>query len=64
MPFGPEATEYLAWIYYGNGMKLWQEMYDSAGYNVKVIPVLNAPAESSGWFAKPINSVLFLCITL
>ncbi len=34
VPFGPEAGEYLAWLYYGNGMKLYQEMYDQAGYDV------------------------------
>ena len=56
VPFGPEVGERMAWLYQGNGLKLWQEMYDSAGYNVKVLPILNAPAESSGWFAKPINS--------
>ena len=37
VPFGPEATEYLAWIYYGNGMKLWQEMYDQGGMKVKAL---------------------------
>jgi len=55
VPFGPEAGEYMAWLYYGNGLKLYQEMYDSNGYNVKVIPcAINAP-ETSGWFAKPIE---------
>jgi TRAP-type mannitol/chloroaromatic compound transport system substrate-binding protein len=38
VPFGPEAGEYLGWIYYGNGLSLYQEMYDNAGYNVKVLP--------------------------
>lgn len=55
VPFGPEAGEYMAWMYYGNGLKLYQEMYDRGGYNVKVIPcAINAP-ETSGWFAKPIE---------
>lgn len=55
VPFGPEAGEYLAWMYYGNGMKLYQKMYDDAGYNVKAIPcVLNAP-ETAGWYPKPIE---------
>ncbi len=39
VPFGPEAGEYMAWLYYGNGMNLYQEMYDQAGFNVKVLPV-------------------------
>ena len=37
MPFGPEAQEFTAWLFFGNGMKLYQEMYDQAGYNVKVL---------------------------
>ena len=57
IPFGPEAGEYMAWLYYGNGLKLYQEMYDQGGYNVKVIPCAIIAPETSGWFAKPINSV-------
>ncbi len=57
IPFGPEAGEFLAWIYYGNGRKLWQQMYDDNGYNVKVIPCSTIAPESSGWFAKKIESV-------
>jgi len=56
VPFGPEADEYLAWIFYGNGLKLYQEMYDNAGYNVKVLPCAIISPETSGWFSKPINS--------
>ena len=26
----------MAWLYYGNGLALYQEMYDQAGFNVKV----------------------------
>lgn len=55
VPFGPEAGEYMAWLYYGNGMKLYQEMYDTAGYNVKVTPCAIISPETSGWFAKPIE---------
>ena len=55
VPFGPEAGEYLAWIYNGNGRKLWQEMYDSNGFKVHTIPCAINPPETSGWFAKPIE---------
>ncbi|MCD4718500.1 MAG: TRAP transporter substrate-binding protein [Desulfobacula sp.] len=55
VPFGPEADEYLAWIFNGNGLKLYQEMYDNAGYNVKVLPYAIISPETSGWFSKPIN---------
>lgn len=56
VPFGPEAPEFLAWLYYGNGLKLYQEMYDQAGYNVHVVPCAIIAPETSGWFSKPINS--------
>jgi len=55
VPFGPEAGEYMAWLYYGNGMSLYQEMYDTAGYNVKVVPCAIISPETSGWFSKPIE---------
>lgn len=56
IPFGPEAPEYLAWMYYGNGRKLYQKMYDDAGYNVHVIPLGLFCPESAGWFIKPIKT--------
>lgn len=57
VPFGPEAGEYIAWLYYGNGLKLYQQMYDQAGYNVKVLPCGVVVPETSGWFARRIESV-------
>ena len=56
VPFGPEAGEYMAWLYYGNGLTLYQEMYDQAGFNVHVIPCAVIAPETSGWFANEINS--------
>lgn len=57
IPFGPEQPEYTAWLFYGNGLKLYQQMYDQAGYKVKVLPAVLIPAETSGWFAKEIKTV-------
>ncbi len=57
VPFGPEAGEYMAWMYYGDGLDLYQEMYDQAGYNVKVFPCTIIAPETSGWFAEEITSV-------
>lgn len=57
VPFGPDGPEYLAWLYYGNGMKLYQEMYDKAGYNVKVLLAAIIAPETSGWFKEPVQSV-------
>ena len=57
VPFGPEAGEYLAWLWHGNGMKLYQEMYDSHGYNVKVLVLGIIAPETSGWYKEPVKSI-------
>ncbi len=57
VPFGPEAGEFLGWILYDDGATLWQEMYDQAGYDVKVLPCGVIAPETSGWFKNEINSV-------
>ncbi|MEP4196189.1 MAG: TRAP transporter substrate-binding protein [Aliishimia sp.] len=57
VPFGPEAGEFLGWILYDDGAALWQEMYDQAGYDVKVMPCGIIAPETSGWFKNEINSV-------
>ena len=55
VPFGPDAPEFMAWVYYGNGRTLWQKLYDDAGYNVHAIPCSIIAPETSGWFSNPIN---------
>jgi len=55
VPFGPSAGEYMAWIEYGGGQKLWDEMYKP--YNVKGIPCGLVAPEAGGWFRKEINTV-------
>ena len=57
IPFGPEADEYMAWYYYGGGAKLHEEVYNEAGYNVKVMPVVILVPETAGWFSAPIESL-------
>ena len=56
IPFGPDAPEYLAWIYHGDGRKLWQAMYDEAGFEVHSIPCGMLAPETSGWFPRPIET--------
>ena len=56
IPFGQSLPYYIAWMYFGNGGKLYQEMYDQAGYNVKVFPFCFLAPETAGWFRKEINS--------
>jgi TRAP-type mannitol/chloroaromatic compound transport system substrate-binding protein len=57
VPFGPEAGEFLGWILYADGAKLWQQMYDDNGYDVVVTPCGVIAPETSGWFKNEINSV-------
>jgi TRAP-type mannitol/chloroaromatic compound transport system substrate-binding protein len=54
-PFGPDARRYFAWFNQGNGRQLYQEMYDQAGLNVRVIPCAFGGAEAGGWFAEEIT---------
>ena len=56
VPFGPEALEYVAWMYHGNGRKLHQEMYDNAGYDIHAVPCAMLSPETSGWFKEEITS--------
>mgnify|MGYP002629232722 FL=1 len=55
VPFGPNATEFLAWYYYGDGSKFADELYGA--HNIKYLPCHMIPPEASGWFKKEINSV-------
>ncbi len=55
IPFGPNAGELLAWLYYGGGVDLWNELYEK--HNIRSMPCNLISPEGSGWFAKQINSV-------
>jgi TRAP-type mannitol/chloroaromatic compound transport system substrate-binding protein len=55
VPFGPDAPEYLAWIYHGGGLELADEMF--AQHNIKYLPCTLSPPEASGWFRKEIRSL-------
>jgi len=57
LPFGPGVEVFASWFMEGNGAKLYQEMYDSNGFNIKVLPITVYTAETAGWFSKPIESV-------
>ena len=55
IPFGPEAGEYIAWMYHGGGHKLEQRMYSEAGFQVVSLPCALLAAETSGWFREPVE---------
>ena len=54
VPFGMNAQEMTAWLYYGGGMELWRETYKPFG----VVPAAagNTTVQMAGWFNKEINS--------
>ncbi|WAJ37751.1 TRAP transporter substrate-binding protein [Pseudomonas sp. GOM7] len=55
LPFGPNAQEMNAWLHYGGGQQLWEEVYKPFG----VLPMAcgNTGVQTAGWFNKEINSV-------
>ncbi len=55
VPFGMNAQEFNAWMYAGNGIKLWKEVY--AEYNLVPFPAGNTGFQMGGWFNKEINSI-------
>lgn len=55
VPFGPDAGEYGAWLFYGGGEKLMQEVYAKHGIH-SIICGMIAP-EASGWFREEIKSI-------
>jgi len=55
VPFGPDTSEYLAWIYQGGGVELWRELYGR--HNVVPVPCAVLPPEASGWFREPITRI-------
>ncbi len=54
-PFGPAAPEFLAWLLYGGGVEIAEELY--ARDNIKYIFCGMIPPETSGWFREEIKSL-------
>jgi TRAP-type mannitol/chloroaromatic compound transport system substrate-binding protein len=55
VPFGPEAGEFLAWMRFGGGQELMDEIH--AKLNIKPLVCGITPPEASGWFRQEIKSV-------
>lgn len=55
IPFGMTADEHVAWLKWGGGQQLWDEIYAERG--LKPFYSGNSGIQSSGWFNKPINSL-------
>jgi TRAP-type mannitol/chloroaromatic compound transport system substrate-binding protein len=56
--FGWDAHQALAWIYFGGGMELYQElMQDIIGFNIVSFFSTPMPPQPLGWFKDEITSV-------
>ena len=52
VPFGFTADELAAWIHFGGGQELWDEL--SANYNIKPLLSTNTGVQMGGWFTKEV----------
>jgi TRAP-type mannitol/chloroaromatic compound transport system substrate-binding protein len=55
IPFGPDVSEYLAWLYHGGGLELAREMFHRRG--IHNLPCVILPPAGAGWFRKRINTL-------
>jgi TRAP-type mannitol/chloroaromatic compound transport system substrate-binding protein len=54
VPFGLTYTEMNAWIRFGGGQELWDEL--AAQFDLKGVMAGNTGVQMGGWFAKEINT--------
>ena len=54
VPFGMTAQEMNSWLYYGDGIKLWEEVYEN--FNLIPRPAGNTGVQMGGWFNQEINT--------
>ncbi len=55
VPYGFTANEIDAWLNYGGGQELWDEL--SGGFNLKCFAAGNTGVQMGGWFNKEVNSL-------
>jgi TRAP-type mannitol/chloroaromatic compound transport system substrate-binding protein len=55
VPFGMNAQEMNAWLHYGGGMELWNELYEPFG--VDVMAAGASGVQMGGWYNEEITSV-------
>lgn len=55
VPGGLTAQEHVAWIYFGGGQELWDELY--AGFGLKPFLAGSGGSNVGGWFRKEILSL-------
>jgi TRAP-type mannitol/chloroaromatic compound transport system substrate-binding protein len=55
VPYGMTTQELVAWIKFGGGQELWDELYD--GFGLKGFHGGSTGVQMGGWFNKEINSL-------
>ena len=55
VPFGMNPQGQLAWYYYADGLKLWEETY--APFNLVPRPSASTGVQMGGWFRSKINTI-------
>jgi TRAP-type mannitol/chloroaromatic compound transport system substrate-binding protein len=55
VPFGMTAVETTAWLRYGGGQQLWDELYAERG--LKPFYSGNSGVQAAGWFKNPVESL-------
>ncbi len=55
LPSGLSSSEQTAWLLYGGGQQLWNELYDR--FDLIAFPSGNAGLQMFGWFKEEINSL-------
>jgi len=55
--FGQNAHQGLAWIYYGGGQELYEELLKNLGLNIKGFFSMPMPTQPLGWFKERITDV-------
>ena len=54
VPFGLTADELFAWVHYGGGQELWDELYGP--FNIKPLLCTSTGTQMGGWFNSEITS--------
>jgi TRAP-type mannitol/chloroaromatic compound transport system substrate-binding protein len=54
VPYGFTADEMAAWVHFGGGQALWDEL--GANYNIKPLLSTNTGVQMGGWFTKEVTS--------
>ena len=54
VPFGMSTPEWNAWIKFGGGQELWDEL--AGEFGLKALPCGSTGTQAGGWFNKEINS--------